>query len=351
MPHSTGAVEPAPSTEAPAFKPMSLVLGVLVSLGVFFLLPETLAFNARLVAGIAMLMATWWMTEAIPIPATSLLPLVLFPFFDIASVGVTAAPYAHSIVFLVLGGVLLGLATQRWNLHRRFALLTVLTVGTKPAQIVFGLMFASWFITMWVSNTATAVIMVPIGGSIIALVASLGNGDDTPKFSAAVLLGIAYAITIGSMATLIGQPPMALMRAYMADTHGLSIGFGHWMLVGVPFSFTMLVLAWFVLNKLVFRSEVENIQGGRAMIASELEKMGRLSPEEARVLMVFGGAVFCWVCLPLIARISSVQNVLPWLSNINDTSVAILAAILMFVIPASKGKGALLDWSATRDVP
>ncbi|MFI2819769.1 MULTISPECIES: SLC13 family permease [Halomonadaceae] len=351
MSHSTGAVEPAPSTEASAFKPMSLVLGVLVSLGVFFLLPETLTFNARLVAGIAMLMATWWMTEAIPIPATSLLPLVLFPFFDIASVGVTAAPYAHSIVFLVLGGVLLGLATQRWNLHRRFALLTVLTVGTKPAQIVFGLMFASWFITMWVSNTATAVIMVPIGGSIIALVASLGNGDDTPKFSAAVLLGIAYAITIGSMATLIGQPPMALMRAYMADTHGLSIGFGHWMLVGVPFSFTMLVLAWFVLNKLVFRSEVENIQGGRAMIASELERMGRLSPEEARVLMVFGGAVFCWVCLPLIARILSVQNVLPWLSNINDTSVAILAAILMFVIPASKGKGALLDWSATRDVP
>ncbi len=261
------------------------------------------------------------------------------------------SPYAHSIVFLVLGGVLLGLATQRWDLHRRFALLTVLTVGTKPAQIVFGLMFASWFITMWVSNTATAVIMVPIGGSIIALVKSLGNGDETPKFSAAVLLGIAYAITIGSMATLIGQPPMALMRAYMENTHGLSIGFGHWMLVGVPFSFTMLMLAWLVLNKLVFRSEVKNIQGGRAMIEAELKKMGRLSAEESRVLMVFAGAVFCWVFLPLIARIPVVQSALPWLGNINDTSVAILAAILMFVIPASKGKGALLDWSATQDVP
>lgn len=222
MSQTTGAVEQAPYAEASAFKPVSLVLGILIGLGVFFLLPETLAFNARLVAGIAMLMATWWMTEAIPIPATSLLPLVLFPFFDIASVGETASPYAHSIVFLVLGGVLLGLATQRWNLHRRFALLTVLTVGTKPAQIVFGLMFASWFITMWVSNTATAVIMVPIGGSIIALVKSLGNGDDTPKFSAAVLLGIAYAITIGSMATLIGQPPMALMRATWKTLTGLA---------------------------------------------------------------------------------------------------------------------------------
>lgn len=351
MSHTTGAVEQASYSEASAFKPISLVMGIVIGLGVFFLLPETLAFNARLVAGIAMLMATWWMTEAIPIPATSLLPLVLFPFFDIASVGEAASPYAHSIVFLVLGGVLLGLATQRWNLHRRFALLTVLTVGTKPAQIVFGLMFASWFITMWVSNTATAVIMVPIGGSIIALVKSLGNGDDTPKFSAAVLLGIAYAITIGSMATLIGQPPMALMRAYMEDTHGLSIGFGHWMLVGVPFSFTMLMLAWFVLNKLVFRAEVDSIQGGRAMIESELQGMGRLSPEEARVLMVFAGAVFCWVFVPLIARVPVIQDALPWLSNINDTSVAILSAILMFVIPASKGKGALLEWSATRDVP
>ncbi len=351
MSQTTGTAGQAPYTEATAFKPVSLALGLIIGLGTFFLLPDSLALNARIVAAIAMLMATWWMTEAIPIPATSLLPLVLFPFFGIATVGATASPYAHSIVFLVLGGVLLGLATQRWNLHRRFALLTVLTVGTRPAQIVFGLMFASWFITMWVSNTATAVIMMPIGGSIIALVTSLGNGDDTPKFSAAVLLGIAYAITIGSMATLIGQPPMALMRAYMEDTHGLTIGFGHWMLMGVPFSFTMLMLAWFVLNKLVFRSEVDDIQGGRQMIEKELKSMGRLTLEERRVLMVFAGAVFCWVFLPLIARVSAVQEAMPWLSNINDTSVAILAAILMFVIPASKGRGALLEWTATRDVP
>ncbi|WP_416139174.1 SLC13 family permease [Halomonas sp. HK25] len=340
-----------PYTEVAPFKPFSLVLGIIIGLAVFFLLPGSLALNARIVAAIAMLMATWWMTEAIPIPATSLLPLALFPFFDIASVGETAAPYAHSIIYLVLGGVLLGLATQRWNLHRRIALLAVLAVGTKPAQIVFGLMAASWFITMWVSNTATAVIMVPIGGSIIALVKSLGNGDDTPKFSAAVLLGIAYAITIGSMATLIGQPPMALMRAYMENTHDMSIGFGHWMLMGVPFSATMLVVAWFVLNKLVFRSEVDDIQGGRHLIETELKGMGRLTLEERRVLMVFAGAVFCWVFLPLIARIPAVQAALPWLLNINDTSVAIVAAILMFVIPASKGRGALLDWTDTRDVP
>ncbi|WP_193091804.1 SLC13 family permease [Halomonas colorata] len=351
MSQFSGVASHSSNDEASTFKPLSLLLGPLVGLLIFFLLPDSLAYNARLVAAIAILMAVWWMTEAIPIPATSLLPLVLFPFFDIASISATASPYAHSIVFLVLGGVLLGLATQRWNLHRRFALLTILTVGTKPAQIVFGLMFASWFITMWVSNTATAVIMVPIGGSIIALVKSLGNDDDTPKFSAAVLLGIAYAITIGSMATLIGQPPMALMRAYMSETHGLDIGFGHWMLLGVPFSTTMLIAAWFVLNKIVFRAEVEEVQGGRAMIESQLKEMGRLSSEEKRVLMVFAGAVFFWVCVPLIGKLSVVQSALPWLSNINDTSIAILAALLMFIIPATKGQGALLEWSATRDVP
>ncbi|MFG6667870.1 SLC13 family permease [Halomonas sp. HNIBRBA4712] len=329
------------SADPTSFRPLSLLLGVAVSLSVFFMLPDTLPLDARLVAAIAMLMAAWWMTEAIPIPATSLLPLVLFPFFGIASISATASPYAHSIVFLVLGGVLLGLATQRWNLHRRFALLTVLTVGTKPAQIVFGLMFASWFITMWVSNTATAVIMVPIGGSIITLVKSLGNGNDTPKFSAAVLLGIAYAITIGSMATLIGQPPMALMRAYMEDAHGVSIGFGHWMMLGLPFSIIMLILAWWVLNKIVFRSEVDNIEGGRALIENELKNMGKLSVEEKRVLGVFAGTVFFWVFVPLIGQISVIQTALPWLSNINDTSVAILAALLMFIIPASKGEGRL----------
>lgn len=339
------------NTESSGLKPLSLVIGIAVALAAALLLPDTLGTNARVVAGIAMLMAVWWITEAIPIPVTSLLPLVLFPLLGITSINDAATPYANSIVFLVLGGVLLGLATQRWNLHRRFALLTVLSVGTKPAQIVFGLMFASWFITMWVSNTATAVIMMPIGGSIILLVKSLGNEDATPKFSAAVLIGIAYAITIGSMATLIGQPPMALMRAYLANSHGLDIGFGHWMLLGVPFALVMLLFAWLVLTKIIFRSEVGDIKGGRDMIEAELKTMGPLSSEESRVLMVFSGAVFCWVFLPLLARIPLVEGAIPWLANVNDTSVAILAAVLMFVVPATKGQGALLNWSATRDVP
>lgn len=330
----------------------AFLAGPIAALVVFFLLPGGPALEARAVAAVGVLMAVWWMTEAIPIPVTSLLPLVLFPFLGISEIEAAAAPYANSVIFLVLGGVLLGLATQRWNLHRRIALLTVLAVGTRPAQIVFGLMAASAFISMWVSNTATAVIMVPIGGSILALIHSLDRGQATPKLTAAVLLGIAYSVTIGSMATLIGQPPMALMRAYLVDTHDITIGFGQWMLVGVPFAAVMLAASWVVLTKIVFRSEVGEISGGRELIRRDLQALGGLSPQERRVMLVFGCTAFCWIFLPLLATIPAVASAAPWLANVDDTSVAVLAAIAMFVIPGSKDDRApLLEWSATRDVP
>lgn len=333
-------------------KRLAFLAGPAAALAVFFALPGSLTTDARAVAAVAVLMAVWWMTEAIPIPVTSLLPLVLFPFLGIADVSATSAPYANPVIFLVLGGVLLGLATQRWNLHRRIALLTVLAVGTKPAQIVFGLMAASALISMWVSNTATAVIMVPIGGSVLALIRSLGHGRATPKLTAAVLLGIAYAVTIGSMATLIGQPPMALMRAYLADSHEIVIGFGQWMLIGVPVAVVMLTLAWVVLTKLLFRTEAEEIPGGREMIREELDSLGPLSPQERRVMMVFAAAAFSWVFLPLIATIPALAEAAPWLANVDDTSIAVLAAVLMFVLPGSKqDRAPLLHWSATRDVP
>ena len=329
-----------------------LVFGPAVATALFLALPSGLALEARAVAAIAGLMATWWVTEAIPIPVTSMLPLVLFPLFGVAEIGPAAAPYANEVIFLVLGGVLLGLATQRWNLHRRIALVTVLMVGTKPSQIVFGLMLASAFLSMWVSNTATAVIMVPIGAAILSLVRSLGEEYATPKFTAAVLLGIAYAVTVGSAATLIGQPPMAMMRAYLQEGHDITIGFGQWMLVGVPFAAIMLLLIWVVLTKIVFRSEVAEIPGGRRLIQEELAKLGRVTVEERRVIYVFGSAVFCWLVLPLIAAIPAAAQAVPLLGRLDDTSIAILAAAVLFAIPSSRGNGeALLDWSATRDVP
>jgi len=326
--------------------------GLLLGVAAFLFFPDSLSIEGRGVVGIGVVMAFWWMTEAVPIEVTSLLPLILFPITGIADIGEAAAPYANSVIYLVLGGIVLGLATQRWNLHRRVALLIILAVGTKPSQIVFGLMLASAFITMWVSNTATAVIMVPIGGAILALINSLENSKVTPKLAASMLLGIAYSVTIGSMATLIGQPPMALMKAYLGDNYDVHIGFGQWMLVGVPFSAFMLAMSWVVLTKWVFRSEVDEIPGGREIMRGELDRLGSLTTQEKRVIAVFFGAAFCWIFLPFIAEIPAVASTLPVLANFNDTSIAMLAALLVFIIPADKKAGApLLEWSATKEIP
>lgn len=265
-------------------------------------------------AGCALWMAIWWMTEAAPIPVTSLLPLVLFPLFG-------------------MGGVILGLATETSNLHLRVALLTIRMVGTRPAQIVLGLMVASAFISAWVSNTATAVIMVPIAVSILQLVRSVDAAAAGKKFAASMLLGVAYGVTIGSTATLIGQPPMALMKAYLIESHGYDLQFGQWMLVGVPWAVVMALIAWLVLAKL-----------------------GRLTTPERRVGIIFLVAIFFWVAVPFIADIPAVAEALPFLGAISDTQVAMGAAIACFLVPAQKRSAdsdgtPLLRWSAAKEIP
>lgn len=328
---------------------LALAAGPLLAVLCYLLLPGELAPSARAAAGVGVLMAVWWMTEAVPIPVTSLLPLVLFPTLGVGEMDEAAAPYADPVIFLVLGGVLLGLATQRWNLHRRIALRTMLAVGTRPSRMVLGLMVASAFISMWVSNTATAVIMVPIGTSILQLVSGLDDRVATGKFASAMLLGIAYAVTIGSMATLIGQPPMALMKAYLSSAHGIDLSFGEWMLIGVPFAAVMLSAAWLVLAKLVFRAERGEIPGGRALLRSELDALGPLSGPERSVLAVFTAAAFGWIVLPLLAELPLFA---PWLGGVSDTAIAMAAALVLFVLPAGKrNPGPLLEWSATREVP
>lgn len=333
-----------------------LALGPVAGLVLALILPSSLSFEGRAVAGCALWMAIWWMTEAAPIPVTSLLPLVLFPMFGMGSMKEVAAPYADSVVFLVMGGVILGLATEKANLHLRVALLTIRAVGTRPAQIVFGLMAASAFISAWVSNTATAVIMVPIAVSILQLVRSVDERAAGEKFAASMLLGVAYGVTIGSTATLIGQPPMALMKAYLGKAHDFELQFGHWMLVGVPWAIVMLLVAWLVLTKLVFRAEVDEIPGGAEMIRSELAKLGRMTTPERRVGTIFLFAIFFWVFVPFIADIPAVEQVLPFLGKISDTQVAMAAAIACFLVPAEKrsanGEGTpLLRWSAAKEIP
>lgn len=335
---------------------IALFGGPLAGLLLAILLPESLPFEGRAVAGAALWMAIWWMTEAVPIPVTSLLPLVLFPLFGMDTMAKVAAPYADPVVFLVMGGVILGLATEKSNLHLRIALLTIRAIGTRPSQIVFGMMLASAFISAWVSNTATAVIMVPIGVSILQLVRSIDKDAVDKKFAASMMLGIAYGVTIGSMATLIGQPPMSLMKAYLAKEQGYDMQFGHWMLVGVPVALVMLGIAWLVLTRIVFRTALREIPGGAELIRTELAKLGRLTTPERRVGAVFLMAIFFWVAVPFIAEIPVVAQVAPFLGSISDTQVAMAAAIACFLVPSNKrsenlGSSALLGWSSARDIP
>lgn len=352
----TSAPGPAPRAESARRPWLATLLGPALGVLMALLLPASLAFEGRAVAGAAVWMAVWWMTEAVPIPVTSLLPIVLFPLFGMGTMAEVASPYANSVVFLVMGGVILGLATEKANLHLRVALLTIRAVGTKPAQIVLGLMAASALISAFVSNTATAVIMVPIAASILTLVRSLDAQAAGTKFSAAMLLGVAYGVTIGSTATLIGQPPMALMKAYLLENHDYDMQFGRWMLVGVPWAIVMLLIAWVVLTKLVFRADVDRIPGGAEMIRGELAKLGPMTTPERRIALIFATAIFFWVAVPFIAEIPAVAAVAPWLGTIDDTQVAIAAAIACFIVPARRrgedaSQTALLQWSAAKEIP
>ena len=351
-PRDSGPTESAPRTNW-----WTLAAGPALGALVFLVLPDSLATPGRAVAGCALWMAVWWMTEAAPIPVTSLLPLALFPLLGIGTIEEVSAPYASSVVFLVMGGVMLGLAVEKSDLHRRIALRTIQAVGTKPAQIVFGLRAASAFISMWVSNTATAVIAVPLAVSILHS-DPRGIDEDAAddKLAASMLLGVAYGVTIGSMATLVGQPPTALMQGYLRAEQNFEMGFGQWMLVGVPFALAMLGLAWLVLTKVVFRTDLDEIPGGSELIRDELAKLGAMSTPEVRVAAIFGVAIFCWVALPLLVLIPAVASAAPFLGEIDPAQVAIAAAVATFLVPARKrtedaSGQPLLGWEATKEVP
>lgn len=319
--------------------PLLLVLVLLVPA------PEGLSPAGWRTVAVGVLMATWWVTEAIPIPATALLPLVLFPTLGVSGMDEAAAPYANPLVFLFLGGFVLALAMQRWALHRRIALSIVRAVGTRPHNLVLGFMLATAFLSMWVSNTATAVMMLPIGLSVIDLVL---RGEAAPDpghshFAVCLMLGIAYGASIGGLATLIGTPPNALLAGFMLETYGVEIGFAQWMMVGVPLVAVTLPLTWLVLTRLVFPIRLREIPGGREMIDGELRTLGPLSRAEKWVGAVFVATALAWISRPLL------EDVVPGLS---DTSIAIAAALVLFATPVSLRRGEfLMNWEWAERLP
>lgn len=297
-------------------------------------------------AGLAFWMASWWVSEVVPIPATALVPLVISPLVGISAIKTVAAPYAHPLIFLFLGGFLISIAMERWGLHKRIALKTMLYAGTKPSLQILAIMFVTAFLSMWMSNTATTVMMLPIAMSIIMIVKQ-SNPSNT-QFGTALLLAIAYGASIGGIATLIGTPPNALMAAYLSDSYQINIGFGEWMIIGVPLSLVMLVLCWLWLTKFAYKVDTACAKDAsvntKTLFATQLSQLGHMQRAEKGVLVVFTLAAFSWIFRPLLADLSGL--------SITDTGIAIAAALLLFVLPANKGSQArILDWESASKVP
>ena len=374
---SPGEREPGFSRQTVRIRWTGFLLGLILSTLVYAIMPGGVEHGAKLTAAVAVLMAVWWMTEALPIAATSLLPLVAFPVFGSeVEMDTVGASYGNPIIFLFLGGFLIALAMQRWNLHRRIALITLSIMGDKPGPMIAGFMIATGFVSMWVSNTATAVMMLPIGISVLMIVSKVvggaisdhavadtddadtgdvvadntgGEEDDSglgtvvkSNFGTALMLGIAYSASIGSLGTIIGTPPNLFLVGYLKDNHDISIGFGQWMLVGVPLAIVMMAIAWFLLVKVLFKPEIDEIPGGRELIRDELKKLGPMSTGEKLVLSMFVLAAVSWITLPLIFEEPP----------IGDEGIAMVIGLLLFLIPGGANRGVrLLDWATAEKLP
>ncbi|WRF11689.1 SLC13 family permease [Helicobacter pylori] len=378
---------------------LGLIGGALIALVIYYVLnvqmshiveeiPKLSSLNYKampVVAGVAVLMGIWWMTEAIDLPATALLPLVLFSVFSVDQFASVSSSYASPIIFLFMGGFILALSMQKWNLHTRIALSIILLVGTSPRRLILGFMIATGFLSMWVSNTATAVMMLPVGMSVLQLVAKLvgkenasnafyqkeeitkahggimGNivhkGKDITQviqekttiyrtnFSICLMLGIAYAASIGSLGTLIGTPPNALLAGYMKTAFNIEIGFAQWMVFGTPLAFIMLILAWLLLTYVIFPLKIKEIPGGKEVIRVELKKLGRLSQAEISVGIIFILASLGWIFLGVMLKAWGVK-----IDKI-DSVIAMGVSALLFILPANHQGDRLIDWGVAKKLP
>ncbi|MEX2200307.1 MAG: SLC13 family permease [Dongiaceae bacterium] len=326
--------------------------GLIAGPAVFALLlalpaPAGLSQPAWATAALALWMAIWWMSEAVPLAVTALLPVLLLPLLGIAPIAVATAPYADPLIFLFLGGFLLALALQRWGLDRRIALVILGLVGERPQLVVAGLMLATAFLSLWISNTATAMTMLPIGQSILATMrrcTAPTASSDFDKFAASLMLGIAYAASIGGMGSLIGTPPNALLAGYLREAHGIEIGFAQWLAIGLPAVAILLPIAWLWLVRIAFPIDPHALAGHRAALAAERATLMPMSRGEAMVTVIFALTALAWITRPLVQDLTGLVY--------TDPAIAIAAGILLFVLPVEPKQGRfLLTWRDTANLP
>lgn len=326
-----------------------LILGpLLFILTLLFLDTEGLDSSGVFVVASALWIASWWMTEAIPIPATSLLPLFLFPMGGVMTSGEVSGSYGADIIFLFLGGFLLAVAMEKWNLHTRVALTIIRAIGTTSATIMLGFMIATALLSMFVSNTAAVMIMIPIGLAIIKEAHALTpveQGGEVTKFEKQLVLGIGYAGTIGGLGTLIGTPPLIILAGQMNELFGYDMSFAQYMLIGVPTVIILLAIAWVYMTYFAFKHNLKELPGGKKIINQEYEALGKTTKEEKWVLVVFLFAASMWILRGFVFEHFA------FLELLTDGSIAMIAAVLLFLIPTRRQNGRILDWSVSRDLP
>ena len=345
---------------------LGLLLGPALALAVWWLLPAAapgadavgvaagLGPAGRATSAVAVWMAVWWLTEAVPLAATALLPVVLFPLLGIADIAAATAPYANPLIFLFLGGFLLGLAVQRFGLHRRIALWILLRVGTSPRALVGGFMLAAALLSMWISNTATAIVMLPIGVSVLRLLAEQGGDDDSAvsmrAFGTALVLGIAYACSIGGTGTLVGTPPNLVLAAYVREQYALDLSMVRWLGIGLPLVAVLLPLTWLYLTRVAFRLPSTPLPCGRAVLADELARLGPMGFGERVTAAVFGLTAAGWLLRPQLVAWTG-------LDGLTDAGIAMLGALVLFMLPAGprpapgEPRPRALDWETAKAVP
>lgn len=352
---------------------IGLIAGPVLAILLYSLLPhaypnsagETVEFSnaGRATMALAAWMAVWWMTEAVELYATALLPLVAIPMTGAASVRAAAAPYAHELIFLFMGGFLIALAMQRWGLHRRLALGALRAAGDHPAGIVACFMGVTAFFSMWVSNTATAVMMLPIALSIISLVEQVepgsvgvgsGNGGPgtktRPHFALCLLLSIAYAASIGGVGTIIGTPPNVFLASFIQSSLGQEISFVRWMGVGLPLVAVFLPLTWLMLTRVLYPLRGERIEGSRDVTERAYRELGVMSREEKVVLAVFLLAAVSWITRPVLVKVQ-IGDMHP-LAGLSDPVIAMVAALVLFVVPVDvKQRVFVMNWETALKIP
>ncbi len=327
---------------------VGLVAGPLAAIAMFvFFRPNDLSQAAQMTAAMAVLMAIWWSTEAAPVAVTAFLPLVLFPVFAIAPISETATSYAHPTIYLFLGGFVVALAIERSGLHKRVALLVFGVIGVNGRSLVGGFMLAAALLSMWISNTSTALMLLPIVMSVVVVIRETMDDlepGELSDFETAMLLGLAYGATLGGMTTLVGTPPNAFMSGFMQSNYGIEIDVARWMLVGVPLALIMLPVSWLVLTRVLFKVRFRASPAARKHVLSLGDELGAVSQVEIRIGILFVFLVAGWLLRKPLTEWTGI-------TGLTDAGVAMTAAVAAFLVPAGSRPGPLLEWEDTRRLP